>query len=277
MKTKLFKFAREVLKFLFIVAVSFMAWKGCETFWSREKGEEPITPEAVLLVDADVKNINKEIDEKGLEHAIFDDLENVIRNKSQLHDSAKIWYDSAQNLIGIVNAKDKYIAELTTINYSLKEDLLKATKTDSGYRYEDEFLKIEFVKKNDSEGFSYFNYRYDGELSFAHIREKPSIFRRGKGLIDVWLNDPRGSIDGIKRVRIADKPVKTTIQMAPFTSFSYRSKEFFNETGLELSLKKQHFTTSYRVSKPLQSNFFDRNVGIHHSIQFSVPLIFLER
>lgn len=241
----------------------------------RAQGQEPITEEAALLVEAEVKNIATKLDNEGMEHAIFNDMENLIRDNRLLQGEAKAWHDSAQVLTGVLGDARKELHELTSVNSTLRASLLKALKTDSGYNYSDNWADIQFILPTDSTG-PHFNLAYNVEFNFARIREKGNFFRDGKSYTDIWLTDKRATIDGVRRVKIEYPTFRKSVTVSPFTSATLHSRDIISTYGAEILYRNGNIGLSYRYQKPLNTNIYSEKASTFHTLTLSTPLVFRE-
>lgn len=238
-----------------------------------------ITKNAQEFVNAEVKKIGSHIDEKGIEHAIYDDMTNVIRNANLITDSAKIWYDSAMVLTGVVKDRDKIISELTTINGRLSALNLPATENDTSYFYKDSWADIRFRKPiNGKPG--YFDLYYDSELNYARIKEDGGWFKKDKRYIDVWMGDNRNTINGMKSVRIEQDSPNRQITAGPLAKAQYDGFNMVTGVGAEVSYRSGPLRTRFSSVRTMNQNqstnqSFPKAKWIH-TIDVTLPIFDIE-
>jgi len=158
--------------------------------------------EAKEAVNADVTKVTKTIDEKGFEHAVISDKENVIQSFFELDDSTQRKLDSVTKLLGI---ERKQFREWRQYNTSISAKDLPALKTDTGFYYKDKYAFIEFVKPKDSLSKEKFNFSYNAEINYVEYYKKNWFLGAKKQYIDFWIADPRATVNGVKRIKIEPK------------------------------------------------------------------------
>lgn len=161
-----------------------------------------IPQEARESVDASVKGIINTVDEKGFNHAVMGDKENLVQSITQLNDSSRREVDSVKRLLKI---KDKQLIEWIQYATTLEGRKLPASKTDTGFYFKDKYALIELVKPKDTLSKEYFNFKYNAEINYAEYYKKDWFLGRKKQYIDFWIADPRATINGVKRVKIEPK------------------------------------------------------------------------
>lgn len=161
---------------------------------------ERLPKEVVDDVNVEVDRITKKIDSEGVEHALISETDNFIRSYEHLKDSARREMDSITRLLDI---KNKQLKEYVSYNATLKDSLLRAThQTDTSYVYEDKYAKIEFNVPN-----KYFNFSYDARVNYATYYKRDWFLGPKKHYVDLWVSDPRATINGVKRLKIQpDEP-----------------------------------------------------------------------
>lgn len=185
-------------------------WIVFTLFRPKEEKKQVIAKPVKELVDAEVKRVNNKIDQKGFQHAVIDEVANVVNDKSELNDSTKIKLEEATRLLGI---KDKQIEHLLSYNATIKDQMLKAQRTDTSFNYQDQWTNIQYVKPKDSTNNGHFNFSYNAEVNYAEYWERKNIFSKKSHYIDVWISDKRATINGVQRIKIAPKHDKTYVDV----------------------------------------------------------------
>lgn len=162
------------------------------------------------VVKLQVKEVIKYIDKEGFTHAVIKDKDNVVNSLNQLDDSSRFKIDSIKALL---NIKDKQLKHYISYSSTLEGRLLEAKKTDTSFRYSDSWANIEYVKPKDTLTYGHFNFKYNAELNYAEYWEKKNFLSSKKHYIDFWINDPRATINGVKRIKISPKPDRFGIEI----------------------------------------------------------------
>ncbi|WP_312364040.1 hypothetical protein [Sphingobacterium sp.] len=201
---------------LLIVAVIVLSYLLIKSRGSKETGIEPAAKEAVK---ADVKNIVTKMDREGFEHTVMSDKENVIKSVNQLDTNARNKLDSVNVLLGI---KDKQIEHWISYSAKLEGKLLKADRTDTSFRYEDKWADIEYVRGKDTLGSGHFNFKYNADINYAEYWKRSHFLAPKKHYIDFWINDPRATINGVKRIKIEPKEQKFKVESSSIIMYDGR-------------------------------------------------------
>jgi len=146
-------------------------------------------------VDQEVKRVNKQIDEQGFEHAVARAVENVVKRYEQLSDSAQIELDSINNLL---NISRNQLKEWRSYAVTLEDSLLRAEKIDDTFVYSDKWSEIKFTPNEDA---GHFSLKYDAKINYAEYWKKSWFLGKKKHYIDFWIEDPRATVNGVKRIK----------------------------------------------------------------------------
>ncbi|MEI2271840.1 hypothetical protein OHD16_06765 [Sphingobacterium sp. ML3W] len=176
---------------------------------SRGNKESGIEPAAKELVNAEVKNIVTKMDREGFEHTVMSDKENVIKSVAQLDTNSRKKLDSVNALLGI---KEKQLEHWISYSAKLEGKLLKAVRTDTSFRYEDKWANIEYVISKDTANNGHFNFKYNADINYAEYWKRNHFLAPKKHYIDFWINDPRATINGVKRIKIEAKEPKFKVE-----------------------------------------------------------------
>lgn len=181
-------------------------------------------------VNTEVKDVIKKIDEKGFEHAVFDKMQNIINDVSQLTDSSIKEIDSLRIQLRI---KNKQLTEWRQYAITMRDSFAVASiESDTSYRYHNKWANIEFVTPKNKTDKSYFNYTYNAEVNHAEYWRKKNFLSPKRQYIDFWLNDSTATINSVKRIRIEPKErVRFEVN-----AIALHNKNI--STGLEGSFKK---------------------------------------
>lgn len=171
----------------------------------------PVEQEVKQLVDTEVKRVNKKIDQKGFEHAVIEEIENVVNNPKQLTDSVRKELDSVTQLLGI---KEKQLRHFIQYSTTLKDSLLIATKSsDSTFTFSDKWTNITYVSSQDSASPGHFNFQYNAEINYTEYWRRKWLLGPKKHYIDFWLSDSRATINGVKRIKFEPTPARSRLRV----------------------------------------------------------------
>lgn len=185
-----------------------------------------LIPEIKELVDMEVTKFKRENDANGFEHMVFSDKNNVINSINEVSDSTREELRVVKELLKI---KDKQLEHYIKYSATLEGKLLKATKTDSSYKYTDKWADIEFFPPKDDQSDGHFNFSYDVDLNYTEYWKRKGIFGKKKHYIDFWISDPRAKILGVDRVKIEPKKDRFTVDLKASAFYTDRLN-----TGLDM-------------------------------------------
>lgn len=161
----------------------------------KEKIEVPYPVKE--YVELEVERVVKLIDEEGFEHAVTKEVDNVVKHYEQISDSAKLELDSVNRLLGIARNQLK---EWRSYAVTLEDSLMKAEKIGDTFVYNDRWSEIKFFP--DSQTFSL---KYNATINHAEYYKRDWFLGPKKHYIDFWIEDPRATINSVKRIRFEPK------------------------------------------------------------------------
>ncbi|MDR2274340.1 MAG: hypothetical protein LBF27_25760 [Sphingobacterium sp.] len=226
-----------------LIVVLFIA-VGVLTYLLLKKSEQvkdsQIAQQAKENVKLDVENLKQKLDNQGLQHTIMSDKENIVKSIKEIRDSSdKKKLDSVTKLL---NIRDKQLTYYASYSASLEGKLLKAEKTDTGFYYSDKWANIQYVKPKDTSGNGHFNFKYNAEINYAEYWKKSSFIAPKKHYIDFWINDPRATINGVKRLKIEAKEPSLKIEGSSMVMYDGQA-HFGADVGINIG--KVKVGTSY--------------------------------
>lgn len=153
-----------------------------------------------IAVDAEI--IAQKIDRDSLRHATILANENVY-TPADLKNTESI-LDTTALAIGILKNQ---IIDLTKISTTIKaENLAAQVRIDSlnrrVYFYQDKFLKLSYRPAVDTVDKGEFDFAYDADLTVTQYSKRKHFLASKKYLIDIYSNDPRTTVNGVKRLSI---------------------------------------------------------------------------
>ena len=163
----------------------------------KEKIEVPYPVKE--YVELEVERVVKLIDEEGFEHAVTKEVDNVVKHYEQISDSAKNKLDSVTRLL---NISRKQLSEWRSYAVTLEDSLMRAEKIGDTYVYNDKWSEIKFTP---DESAGHFSLKYDAEINYAEYWKKSWFLGKKKHYIDFWIEDPRATVNGVKRIKLEPK------------------------------------------------------------------------
>lgn len=157
-----------------------------------------------LIEDQGENQIVKEYTRDSIVHTVFKDR--LIGNTTNEKELAigKTYADSIQKALKI--SIDK-IDQVTKINAKLEAQLaLQKTENDKGQTlktHQDKYLNLVYNPQNDSLQFA-----YNLKLNEARYHDKKWLLGKTQNYVDVYPDDPRITINGLKSYRVKESPDK---------------------------------------------------------------------
>lgn len=183
-----------ILGVLLIVSLSYIIRQEYEDRKSKELLSQ-------LIETSEGNTIEKHYIRDSVKHTIFrDKLVNTPEEKSLA--IGKNYIDSLQNALKISIDKMEQVSKINaelTAKLQLKEQVL-----DNGTKvlaHSDKYLNLQYFPHSDSVDF-----RYNIKLNEVRYKQKKWLFGKNHHYIDVFSDDPRVQINGLKSYRIRGQP-----------------------------------------------------------------------
>lgn len=183
-----------ILGVLLIVSLSYIIRQEYEDRKSKELLSQ-------LIETSEGNTIEKHYIRDSVKHTIFrDKLVNTPEEKSL--SIGKNYIDSLQNALKISIDKMEQVSKINaelTAKLQLKEQVL-----DNGTKvlaHSDKYLNLQYFPHSDSVDF-----RYNIKLNEVRYKQKKWLFGKNHHYIDVFSDDPRVQINGLKSYRIRGEP-----------------------------------------------------------------------
>lgn len=175
----------------------------------KKPAERIVVPkevEKLVSIEAD-RAAQKIKDKGGIEHAILDDKKNLIRDISELDPASR---DTIQKLVERLGIKEKELKYYQSYTATITRQNARLAKlNDSTYRHSNPNLVVDFHLRGGLPGSakdtSYINYQYRAGVNYAEYEKGGFLGLNKKRYIDVWLDDPNATINGLQRFRIQPK------------------------------------------------------------------------
>lgn len=200
----------SIKNFLILGLVLLCVGLGVSTyiFYNKPAQKVVVPKEVEKLVNIEADRAAKKIKDKGgIEHAILDDKHNLIKEVAELDPASR---DTIQKLAERLNISERDLKSVTTYVATIERKYQKLVKlNDTTYRHSNPNLTVDFHLRNGLEGSSrdtsYINYKYQAGVNYAEYEKGGFLGIGKKSYIDVWLDDPNATINGLQRFRIEPK------------------------------------------------------------------------
>lgn len=207
-------------------------------FTKADPEPKSVTKAAKDRVDIDVDIINKKVGENGIERALIDDAKQVLGIGDELTDSSKKEVDSLKSLLKI---KDNQLIAYTQIVSRFKDSLMKAKNIgDSVFTYSDKYASISFNRPNET-----FSLQYDAQVNMAEYWKREWFLAPKKRYVELWMNDPRATINGVKRLRVEPKPDNFALKMKGVGVYNGKHQEAYFGPSIEIETKRFEYEGQY--------------------------------
>ncbi|SUJ19030.1 Uncharacterised protein [Sphingobacterium spiritivorum] len=230
----------------------------------KDVKESGITPVAKEMVKAEVKAVNKVIDQKGFEHAVISDKENIVSSISQLDSAAIKELDSVKAQL---NIKDKQLKQWINYSVSLEGRLLQAQRTDTSFRYQDQWANIEYIRPTDTIGNGYFNFKYNAEINYAEYWKRDWLLGPKKHYIDFWVADKRASVNGVKRIKYEVKESSFGLDVSGKALFNGVDQRIYIGSEASIDIGRFNISGSYLYS-PVVDRWYPFVSGKYRLLEF---------
>lgn len=223
-----------------------------------------IGKETQEMVEAEVRRVNKKIDEKGFEHAVIDEVANVVTSTTVLDSTAIRERDSVIALLGI---ERKQLREWKQYNVTWRDSVLVAIRNDSGFRYVDKWADIQYVRPKDTISNGHFNFRYNAELNHAEYWKRGWFLGKKKHYIDFWVADKRATVNGVKRLKFEVEEPKFGMDMGAKTLYNGVDRRIYMGGEVGIDIGKVTIQGSYMYS-PVDGKWYPFVSGKYKVLEF---------
>jgi hypothetical protein len=174
-------------------------------------------------IETEAKQISTEVSKNGLQHTVFKIVKEM--DQSALD---KVSADLLDTVAALGIARDK-IKQITVVASSLEIKNQKLERKISAlattYSHTDNYATLSVNVPKDSLIGATFSLAYNADLSTTQYRKKTWLFGQNNSYIDIYSNDPRVTIKGVKTLTIKEKPSAFDLKLQANTSYNF-------ETGL---------------------------------------------
>ena len=224
----------------------------------KEKAEGQTAGSRQIVTQA-ATIINRYIDGSSRRHAVISADSNHLTNN---------WYTNGIAISGglvdtvaeaLKIAKDK-LQQVTQIATVTKAAQLKAEKKIDSlqrltYYYHDRYLQLAYrpAYATDSTGNGQFDFAYNDSLNVVQYWKRNWLLGAKKSYIDIYSNDPRTTVNGIKRLVVEQKEPKLGVRILAMASYDFSRKLITIGPGLQVDFKHLSLTGSFYYDADAQS------------------------
>lgn len=188
-------------------------------------------------VKSQVAIIAKKFDDDGLMHA-------TIKAKNEIKPEQAAYVGVLDTAAMKLNIQAKKIIELTAVVTKLKAENLKASRTvvlgRPEYGYEDKFAKIRFRPDTvfDTLGVTggQFDLNYNSELNLVQYKKRNWFLGANKSYIDIWANDPRNTVNGVKRLTVKQESPDYGLRFQAFSDYTLETGVFRTGPAIRIDI-----------------------------------------
>lgn len=224
----------------------------------RKKLEQSTQKEIKVTkaIEAEAEVINKRVDQYGRQHVIISATENTYSHQDVKSAVGEGILDTTANAIGILK---KQIHDLTVINSTLKAENLKASVISNNgnttYNYRDKYLDLSYKPGNPSDTLDKgeFDFKYDADLTITQYWKRKWLLAEKTSFIDIYSNDPRTTINGVKKLSIVQNQPSFGLRVQGMSSYNLDKNELSSGPGVQFDFKRFSLHGSY------QYNFTDQS------------------
>lgn len=214
---------------------------------------------AKIVHQAEAKIIAKRIDRDGIEHTILDASANII-TPDDVKKAKKIEnvIDTAAAAMGV---QSKQIQELTSINLKITAEKLEMqgiidSLSRMVYYYADQYINAKFTPSGNNTGILDYNYH----INLSHNRYSIG----DKTYIDIYTNDKRATIEGVKRLVVEHPVKKNSLAFFGGALYDVTNKGLLAGPGAKLNLGNLQVRGQYAFIS--SSNNWTPLVGVDYNI-----------
>lgn len=253
------KIATRILLFIVLPALAIACVmlynKLCDTkkLATDLKQRREIVKEKIAV---DAKIISRKYDKDSLRHATIEANGNEYTPAS-LSTTENI-LDTAALAIGILKKK---IESLTIIASTSQAEKLKAyelldSQKRQTFAYRDKFLKLAYrpaSNKNDTLDKGEFDYAYNDSVSVIQYGKRKWLLAAKKSYIDIYSNDPRTTINGVKRLTVKQDVPTFGLRIQGISTYNVESKRILAGPAIRFDINRFSIQGARLYSPSFQS------------------------
>jgi hypothetical protein len=196
-------------------------------------------------IETEAKQISKEVSKNGLQHTVFKIVKEL--DQSALD---KVSADLLDTVAALGIARDK-IKQVTVINTTLEIKNQRLERKISGlattYSHTDDYATLSVNVPKDSLIGPTFSLSYNADLATTQYKKRGWFFGKNNSYVDIYSNDPRVTIKGVKTLTIKEKQSPFDLKLQANTSYNLETGLL--EFGPAVRLDLGRFSVQGRYSK----------------------------
>jgi chemotaxis signal transduction protein len=231
---------------------------------------ETQTASTQKVVSQAAKIIDHYIDSSKRNHVVISADSNQLEEK---------WYKNGTAISGgivdtvtaALNIAKKQLQEVTQIASQTKADKLQALKTIDSlkqvtYYYKDRYLQLAYrpARTGDTTDNGQFDFKYNDSLNVVQYWKKDWFLGSKKSYIDIYSNDPRTSINGVKRLVVKQEQPTFGLRVQAVSNYSFSRKVLNVGPGIQFDIKRFSLIGTYYYDTDL--NQWRPSVGLRYDI-----------
>lgn len=211
-----------------LILITLFAAAAAYYFWSKVKQHSMASNSTAKEIQAEATIIARKVDKEGLNHVTIKEAEHIMPiNKNDLIAISPGIRDTTAKAIARVGILEKQIESLTIINSTLLAENLRAKEliNDQGvksYAYKDKFVDLTFVPSLgiDTLDKGFFNFKYNADLNITQYWKRKWLLGAKSSFIDIYSNDPRTTVNGVKRLKFEQKEPQFGLRLQAAANFN---------------------------------------------------------
>lgn len=221
-------------------------------------------------IETEAKIISRKVDQFGAEHVTLDAKENIFP-KSVFKTSVAVSTGILDTTALALKIQKKQIQDLTVVLSTVKAEKLKAEKQldslkSEFYSYSDKYVNLKFRPPDSlTNTTGSFDFTYNAELNTVQYYKRSfPIVGAKKSYTDIWSNDPRTTINGVKKFSIAQRDPEFGLRLQLRSIYGVTSQKFYAGPGVSFDFKRFNFLgyTYYNYTDQRWQNV----VGINYDL-----------
>lgn len=215
-------------------------------FYTKYKSSESKRAKETKTVNMATKIVTRYTDRFNQNHVVIDAKETELSRK-QFNDIA-VSPGILDTTVMALNIQKRQIESLTQIATTTEARALKAERrVDSlkrlTYYYKDKYLDLAFSpsETKDTMDFGTFDFKYNADLTITQYNKRKWLLGTKKTFIDIYSNDPRTTVNGVKRLAVQQERPTLGLRVQAVSSYNFESHNLMNGVGLQVDVKRMSF------------------------------------
>lgn len=195
--------------------------------------------------------INRYIDTSGRNHVVISADSNRLTT-NWYKDGTAISGGLVDTVARALNIAKKQLQEITQIANTTQADKLKALKKYDSlqritYFYKDKYLQLAYrpALPGDTIDNGQFDFKYNDSLNVVQYWKKKWFMGAKKSYIDIFSNDPRTTINGVKRLVVQQEEPSFGLRIQAVGVYGFDAKKINVGPGVQFDFKRFSLTGTY--------------------------------